>query len=555
MDAHQSYVVGKEQSMQDNRITALYCRLSSDDDLQGESNSITNQKAILKKYADDNGFKNTEFYVDNGFSGTNFERPDFKRMTDDIEKGLVGTVITKDLSRLGRNYLMTGQYTEIFFPDNNVRYIAVNDNVDTLKGDNELMPIKNLMNEWFARDTSKKVRGSYKAKGMSGKPIATNPPYGYKKSEADKNVWEIDEEAAEVVKKIFALCIKGLGSNQIAKQINKEKILNPSSYNLLKRGKSIGRTPKDPTHWVGETVSRILERPEYAGHTVNFKSHKVSYRNKKIVKNPKEEWVIFENTHPAIVSQSDFDRVQELRKNKIRPQKNEKVHPLSGLVYCADCGKRMYISRAKSLSENQENMKCGTYSERSDKCTAHFIRTVVLNEIVLGEIRHVVRSIKDNEEQFIQLAMQNSQKKQSAELKVAKDRLSKNQKRIEELDKLFTKIYEDNAFGKLSDDRYEKMSQAYDKEQKELTKEVKELTAFIDAKEQKQADIDGFIKLVRKYTEITELTPEIIHEFIEKIVVHAPDKASGHRMQRVDIHFRFNVLTATVTAEKKKKSA
>ena len=328
-----------------DKITALYCRLSNDDDLQGEINSITNQKAILKKYADDNGLGNTQFYVDDGFSGTNFNRPDFMRMMEDVKSGKISTIITKDLSRFGRDYLMTGQYIEMVLPDYDVRYIAINDNVDTLRSENEMMVFKNVFNDWYARDCSKKIKAVFKAKGQSGKPLTTIPPYGYKKSEKDKNVWEIDEEAAEVVRRIFQLCSDGYGPQQIAKKLTADKILIPTAYSNMK-GYANVKVPKDTTFWCDSTVVRILERMEYVGHTVNFKTRKKSYKNKKQVKNPKSEWQIFENTHPAIISQHDFDLVQELRKNKRRIQKCEEVNPFSGIVYCADCGKKMYLCRS-----------------------------------------------------------------------------------------------------------------------------------------------------------------------------------------------------------------
>lgn len=542
-----------------DKITALYCRLSNDDDLQGESNSITNQKAILKKYADENGLGNTAFYVDDGFSGTNFNRPDFMRMMEDVKSGKIGTIITKDLSRFGRDYLMTGQYIEMVLPDYDVRYIAINDNVDTLRSENEMMVFKNVFNDWYARDCSKKIKAVFKAKGQSGKPLTTIPPYGYKKSEKDKNVWEIDEEAAEVVRRIFQLCIDGYGPQQIAKKLTADKILIPTAYSNVK-GYANVKVPKDTTFWCDSTVVRILERMEYVGHTVNFKTRKKSYKNKKQVKNPKSEWQIFENTHPAIISQHDFDLVQELRKNKRRIQKCEEVNPFSGIVYCADCGQKMYLCRSTALTAEQEHLKCSTYAKRKDECSAHFIRTVVLEELVLKELRKITTYVREHEEEFVELAMQNSKQKQSAELKAAKKRLAQSEKRVSELDKLFTRLYEDNVSGKISDERFEMMSKNYEAEQKELRQVVSELTAFVQASEQKNADTAQFIGIVRTYSEIPKLTPEITHEFIEKIVVYAPDKSSGHRTQQIDICFRFNVLTATVTADsvvydKKRKAA
>ena len=541
-----------------DKITALYCRLSNDDDLQGESNSITNQKAILKKYADENGLENTAFYVDDGFSGTNFNRPDFMRMMEDVKSDKISTIITKDLSRFGRDYLMTGQYIEMILPDYDVRYIAINDNVDTLRSENEMMVFKNVFNDWYARDCSKKIKAVFKAKGQSGKPLG-KPPYGYKKSETDKNVWIVDDEAAEIVRQVFQMCIDGYGPAQIAKALRNDNILIPTAYEQSK-GKGGTRPFRNPTYWGEQTINKMLDRIEYAGHTANFKTKKKSYKNKKKIDNPKSEWQIFENTHPAIISQHDFDLVQELRKNKRRIQKCEEVNPFSGMVYCADCGRKMYLCRSTSLTAEQEHLKCSTYAKRKDECSAHFIRTVVLEELVLSELRKITTYVREHEEEFVELAMQNSIQKQSAELKAAKKRLAQSEKRVSELDKLFTRLYEDNVSGKISDERFEMMSKNYEAEQKELRQIIPELSQFIEASEQKNADTAQFIGIVRKYSKIPKLTPEIMHEFIEKIVVYAPDKSSGHRKQQIDICFRFNVMTATITADsmvydKKRKAA
>mgnify|MGYP001454602121 FL=1 len=533
-----------------DKITALYCRLSQDDLLAGESNSITNQKAILLKYAQDNGFKNTHFYIDDGFSGTNFQRPDFMRMIQDMENSKIGTIITKDLSRLGRDYLKTGEYIEIIFPDYDVRYIAINDNVDTAKSENELMAFKNIFNDWFARDTSKKIKAVFKAKGMSGKPLTTIVPYGYRKSEHDKHLWEIDEEAANVVKRIYQMNIHGHGPTQIARILSSEDILIPTAY-AQAHGYPSNKTFKYPTRWCSDTIISILEKPEYIGHTVNFRTHQKSYKCKKMVKNPKEEWAIFENTHEPIVSQHDFNLVQELRRNKRRNQKNGEINPFSGMVCCADCGQKMYLCRSRSLTDEQEHMKCSTYASDKNDCSAHFIRTQVLKEIVINELNKILTTVKDNEDDFIKTAMNNSTKSYLNELKKAKKALAQHEKRISELNKLFTRLYEDNVCGKVSDERFEMMSKGYDDEQNKLKQAISELTAFIEAKEQKSADTTQFLDVIRKYTEITELTPEIMHEMIEKIVVYAPDKSSGHREQKIDIYYRFNVAVSTAIAKRK----
>ncbi len=541
-----------------DKITALYCRLSQDDMLQGESNSITNQKAILLKYAEDNHFPNPQFYVDDGVSGTTFDREGFKAMMTDIENDKVGIVITKDLSRLGRDYLKTGELIEMTFPDYDVRYIAINDGVDTLKSENELMAFKNIFNDWYARDTSKKIRAVFKAKGQSGKPLSS-PPYGYKKSEIDKNVWEIDEEAAEVVRRIFQLCIAGNGPTKIARILTEEGIPTPTAY-AKSKGRNAGHPNAKLHRWGEQTIDHILEKAEYAGHTVNFRTRTKSYKNKKQIRNPKSEWAIFENTHEPIISQKDFDLVQELRKNKRRIQKCGELNPFSGMVYCADCGKKMYLCRSKSLNADQEHLKCSTYAGDKDACTAHFIRTAVLSEIVIRELNSVLAKVKDNEEAFVKSALEKSQADRSSELKKAVKTLSASEKRIAELDRLFTRLYEDNVSGKISDERFRMMSAAYEDEQKKLKELVSELTAFMEKSQQKATETAQFIQVVRKYEEITKLTPEIMHELIEKIVVHAPDKSSGRRKQKIEIHFRFHVATSIAVADsmdydKKRKAA
>ena len=406
-----------------DKITALYCRLSQDDMLDGESNSITNQKAILQKFAEDNGFPNPTFYVDDGVSGTTWDREGFKAMMSDIEDGKVGIVITKDLSRLGRDYLKTGELIEMVFPDYDVRYIAVNDNVDTAKSENELLAFKNIFNDWYARDCSKKIRAVFRAKGQSGKHLCP-PVYGYKKSDTDKNLWVVDEPAAEVVRKIFKLCIDGYGPVQIARILTEQGIPTPTAYALL-QGRDNGRHNAKTYRWGAQTIAHILERYEYCGHTVNFRTKMKSYKVHKIVYNPQEEWQIFENTQEPIITQQTFDLVQELRKHKRRPQRSEVVNPFAGMVYCADCGEKMYLSRRKNERPEQEHMRCSTYAKNTKECTVHYIRTCVLNEIVLGELNKLLATVRENEEEFVQTAMSNSVQKKSSELTKAKKTLER----------------------------------------------------------------------------------------------------------------------------------
>ncbi|MBR3665537.1 MAG: DUF4368 domain-containing protein [Ruminococcus sp.] len=530
-----------------DKITALYCRLSQDDMLDGESNSITNQKAILQKFAEDNGFRNTAFYVDDGVSGTTWEREGFKAMLADIEAGKVGTVITKDLSRLGRDYLKTGELIEIVFPDYDVRYIAVNDGVDTAKSENEMMAFKNIFNDWYARDCSKKIRAVFKAKGQAGKHLCP-PIYGYKKSDTDKNLWVIDETAAEVVRKIFKLCIDGYGPVQIARILTEQGIPTPTAY-ALSQGRDNGRHNAKLHRWGAQTICHILERYEYCGHTVNFRTHMKSYKVHKIVYNPEDEWQIFKNTQEPIISQQTFDLVQELRKHKRRPQRKEEVNSFSGMVYCADCGEKMYLSRRQNERPEQEHMRCSTYAKDSHQCSVHYIRTCVLNEIVLGELNKLLSTVRENEEEFVQTAMENSVQKKSSELEKAKQTLKQAEKRIAEIDRLFTRLYEDNVLGRISDERFEMMSAGYEDEQKKLKETAERLTELIDTAQQKSSDATAFLRVVHKYEHIEKLTPEIMHELIEKIVVHAPDKSSGKRVQQIEIYYRFDVATSSLSVE------
>ncbi len=538
------YLVGKRGYMTD-KITALYCRLSSDDMLAGESNSITNQKSILLKYAQDNNFPNTQFYVDDGWSGTTFNRPDFQRMMEDMEAGRIGIIITKDLSRLGRDYLMTGQYIELVFPEHHIRYIAINDNVDTSKSMDDMMVFRNVFNDFYARDCSRKIKAVYKAKGMSGKPLANRPPYGYKKSETDINEWVIDEDAAAVVRRMFQLCIEGNGPSTIATIFTKEKILIPSAY------RDNGRNNAHQTCWRSSTVSGMLEDVSYAGHTANFKTSRHSYKSKHRTYNPKEKWVIFENTHEPIISQHDFDLVQEIRSHKHRPQKkaDAKPNPFSGIAFCADCGSRMTLAGGYN-DVKKEYLKCGLNSRFKEECSTHYIRTEILRKLVIGEINKILASVHENKDRFICTAMKKSESMHLDDVKKAKKTLAKYKKRISELDSLFTKLYEDNVSGKVSDDRFRQMSQSYEDEQEKLKKDAESLTAFINEREQKSSDISHFIDIVSRYESISELTADIMHEFIERIIVHAPDKSSGHRQQKVVIVFRFHVAKTSALIDK-----
>lgn len=409
------------------------------------------------------------------------------------------------------------------------------------------------MNARYARDCSKKIRAVIKAKGQSGKPLANRIPYGYKRSESDKNVWEIDEEAAENVRKMFRWCIDGKGTQQISNMLEQEKVLTPTAYHQKKTSGAV--TADKPYRWTNGTISRILERPEYIGHTVNFKTITQSYKHKKKSKRPREEWQIFENTYEPIISQHDFDLVQGIRDKRHRIQKIGEVSLFSGMAYCADCGSRMHLCRKRTENRISERMTCGRYMHDKTECTAHYIRTVVLREIIIGELNKLLDTINCDEERFVEQAMNAAKDAHTKEVTKAKKLLAKSEKRIVEIDKLSVKLYEDNATGKVTDERYAQISANYDSEQKQLKQTVSELSVFIDESEQKKSDITKFTKLIGKYTHIDELTPEIMHELIEKIIIHEGDRSSGHRRQKVEIYFRFNIASCEAVIDSREDIA
>ena len=523
----------------DTRFTALYCRLSRDDELQGDSNSIKNQKLILQKYADDNGFRNTRFFVDDGYSGTTFDRPDFQRMIAEMDAGRIGTVIVKDMSRLGRDYLKVGFYTEVAFPEADVRFIAINNGVDSAnQQESDLTPFINIFNEFYAKDTSKKIRAVFKAKGQSGKPLCTNPPYGYKKDPDDKTRWIVDDEAAAVVKEIFHLCMSGYGPTQIAKELRKRRIETPAEY-----GKRVGvnvpsaklRENDDPCRWTTSTVVHILERREYTGCTVNFKTYKKSYKSKKQVKNDPSEWAIFEGMHEAIIEPEVYDTVQKIRDGRRRQTPMGEMPALSGMVYCADCGHKLYQVRGRCLPQS-EYMVCATYRKKGKSvCPSHQIRNSVIEQLLLDDLQRVTAYARNHEDEFLQLVTRNSEKALDRELRDCRKEYEQSKARIAKLDTLIQRIYEDNVEGKISDDRFAKLSGNYETEQAQLQSRVEELQRFLDDAKEKSLNADHFLALVRKYTDIRELDAEIIREFVERINVFQAEKVDGHRQQRIQI--------------------
>ena len=520
-----------------DNITALYARLSQEDALDGESNSIANQKKLLLKYATDNHFSNPTFFIDDGVSGVTFDRPGWNEMIRLAEAGKVQTVIVKDMSRMGRDYLKVGYYTESFFAERDIRYIAINDGVDSDKGDNDFTPFRNLFNDFYARDTSKKIRAVMRAKGNAGEHLCTNPPYGYMKDPADKKKWIVDEEAAKIVKRIFDLCIAGKGPMQIAKLLTAEHILTVKAHYAQRAGKPL---PEEPYHWDPKSVAGILERPEYTGCTVNFKTYSKSHKLKKRLHNVPENQRIFPNTQPAIIDEQVFARVQELRENKRRPAKQaERQGLFSGLLYCADCGSKLHFATGKNMTPQQDCYRCSRYKSNTGDCTMHFIREETLKLFVLQRIFDVTALFFDDAMAFEETAKKQHFQKAEKEAQKRKREISQAEKRIAELDRIFKRIYEDDISGTISHERFLKLSADYEAEQRELTEQVKVWREAVETFEQDQADFASFAAIVRKYVGIRELTPTIVNEFVKKIIVHAPDKSSGHRRQKIELVWNF----------------
>ena len=538
-----------------DNITALYARLSQEDTLDGESNSIANQKKILLKYATDNHFSNPTFFIDDGVSGVTFDRPGWNEMIRLAEAGKVQTVIVKDMSRMGRDYLKVGYYTESFFAERDIRYIAINDGVDSDKGDNDFTPFRNLFNDFYARDTSKKIRAVMRAKGNAGEHLCTNPPYGYMKDPADKKKWIVDEEAAEIVKRIFDLCIAGKGPMQIAKLLTAEHILTVKAHYAQRAGKPL---PEKPYHWDPKSVAGILERPEYTGCTVNFKTYSKSHKLKKRLYNVPENQRIFPNTQPAIIDEQVFVRVQELRENKRRPAKQaERQGLFSGLLYCADCGSKLHFATGKNMTPQQDCYRCSRYKSNTGDCTMHFIREETLKLFVLQRIFDVTALFFDDAMAFEEAAKKQHFQEAEKEAQKRKREIAQAEKRIAELDRIFKRIYEDDISGTISHERFLKLSADYEAEQKELTEQVKAWRDAVETFEQDQADFASFAAIVRKYVGIRELTPTIVNEFVKKIIVHAPDKSSGHRRQKIELVWNFigevNLPGAAQTVERQRK--
>ena len=523
-------------------ITALYPRLSHEDELQGESNSISNQKRILETYAKQNGFSNLRWYTDDGYSGANFQRPGFQAMLADIEAGKVGTVIVKDMSRLGRNYLQVGMYTEMIFPQKGVRFIAINDGVDSAQGENDFAPLRNIFNEWLVRDTSKKIKAVKRSKGMSGKPITSKPVYGYLMDEDENFI--IDEEAAPVVRQIYSLCLAGNGPTKIARMLTEQQIPTPGTLEYRRTGSTRRYHPGYECKWATNTVVHLLENREYTGCLVNFKTEKPSYKLKHSIENPPEKQAVFENHHEPIIDRETWERVQELRKQRKRPNRYDEVGLFSGILFCADCGSVMYQQRYQTDKRKQDCYICGSYKKRTADCTAHFIRTDLLTAGVLSNLRKVTSYAAKHEARFMKLLIEQNEDGDRRRNAAKKKELEAAEKRIAELSAIFKRLYEDSVTGRISDERFTELSADYEAEQKELKERAARLREELSKAQEATANAEKFMNVVRRHTTIEELTPALLREFVEKIVVHESVALDGKRRgklrrQEIEIYYSF----------------
>ena len=529
-------------------ITALYCRLSVEDiktDAKGkktghidESNSIKNQKQILLDYCQKHGYTNTMFFVDDGISGTSFDRSDFNRMHQMVEEGKIGTIIVKDLSRFGREHIEGDRLAEVIYPTLGVTFISIHENINSSTGEGmQMLPFYNIFNEWYAAQTSKKIRDVWKSKSDNGKRVSPTVPFGYKKDPEDKEKWLIDEPAAAIVKKIFALCLDGRGPSQIARQLEKENILVPSAYYQSIKRKCAHKVPVGSCHWDKTTVVNILENRQYTGCAVNFKSSTVSFKVHKKIYFDESEQVIIPNMQEPIISEEDWLKVQELRKNKRRPTKTGRTSLFSGLVFCPDCGAKLHFCASKSLRRDQEFFRCSNYKSGRGTCKIHFIRDVVLEDIVKEAISGLADFVKDQEPLFRYMLAKNKNAKEKAEYEQMKVAVERNEKRIKNIDRLIKSLYEDRVIGGMEEERYTAMLSDYTREQRELIASVAEMKEELARDEQKVIDLRLLVRSLREYTDMRELTPTLVNSIIDRIEVHNNDKSSGHCYVKVDIYF------------------
>ena len=523
-------------------ITALYCRLSRDDGMEGDSNSVSNQKKLLSKYAKENGFTNTRFYVDDGYTGTNFNRPGFQKMLEDMEMGYTSVVIVKDMSRLGRDYLQVGYYTDSYFPDRNIRFIAVNDCVDSADGENELAPFRNVMNEMYARDISRKVRSSHRIRGNAGEPLS-QPPYGYLKDPNNKKRWIIEPEAAKVVRDIFRMRLEGKGNETIARTLQESEIKIPMAY-WFERGLGRGgkKSQPNPYKWCKSTIARILAQQEYCGDVINFKTYSKSFKNKTRIENPVENWAIFKDVHEPIIDRDTFELVQKLvgkTKRRSRKKPEEERHMLSDLLYCGDCGSKLWFH----IKKNKIPLPCFSCSnykgDRGTCLTTHFIRADSIEYVVMKELQRLAKFLKSDELAFADMLAEKTNKDMIAEQKHLHDELQKAIVRNDTVLKLYKKVYEDNAMGKVTDEWFMQLSHKYELERLELKTKISELKEQIDNLSSMEKNKESFISAVRKFMEMKTLTGPLLRELIDHIDVYHVEGKGKNRTQRVVIHYRF----------------
>jgi len=534
----------KRQPETNGRITALYCRLSRDDGSDAESNSIGTQKLILGKYATEHGFTNIQYYVDDGFSGANFDRPGFKRMIADAEAGLIGTVICKDMSRFGRDYLNVGLYTEIRFPEMGIRFIAVSDGVDSEDDSgNDFTPFRNIINEWYCRDVSKKIKASMRARAQAGKHLTGFAPYGYIKSAEDKNVWLIDEEAAAIVREVFQRYIGGQSASEIAQDFNRRGLLPPREYSETKHNRpAYGKylnIDQPPVVWRLNAILTIIDRYEYCGHTVSCKSVSVSYKSKKHSRIPRENCLITRDTQPPIIDEETWQTAHRIRESgRRKPTRMIDKGPLNGFLFCPDCHNKLHFHACDRLKNTNGTFEC-FYHATYKLCTRHYIHRNVVEEAVLADLQRVSQQVREHEDEFLRMIQQKTNSAGKENLRKLKKEQTAGEKRLEDIDRIINRLYEDKVAGDLSAERFTRMLATYEDEQATLRARLEEVRTLIATEHETTEGAEHFIRLIKQFSEITELTDEIVATLIQKVEVHEPVKVDGKKQQEITVHYNF----------------